>query len=70
MEVLETYTSALAVVSAALLLVAAGVAKKQLSALGQSVWIDYQMPRLSGIDAGLQLRKLQPALRSNSAVRE
>jgi len=85
----------------------------QLSALGQSVWIDYlsrdliesgalaravdedavvgvtsnpsifqkalahghavfdnRMPRLSGIDAGLQLRKLQPALRSNSAVRE
>jgi hypothetical protein len=29
MEALETYTSALAVVSAALLLVAAGVAKKQ-----------------------------------------
>ena len=85
----------------------------QLSALDQSVWIDYlsrdlietgalaravdedavvgvtsnpsilrkalahghaafdnNMPRLSGIDAGLQLRKLQPALRSNSAVRE
>ena len=30
MEVLETYTSALAVLSAALLLVAAGLAKKQL----------------------------------------
>jgi hypothetical protein len=30
MEALETYTSALAVVSAALLLVAAGLAKKQL----------------------------------------
>ena len=28
-----------------------------------------QMPCLSGIDAALQLRKLQPALRSNSAVR-
>jgi transaldolase len=85
----------------------------QLSALGQSIWIDYlsrdligtgalasavdedavvgvtsnpsifqkalvhghaifdnRMPRLSGIDAALQRRKLQPALRSNSAVRE
>jgi hypothetical protein len=30
MEALETYTSALAVLSAALLLVAAGLAKKQL----------------------------------------
>ena len=30
MEALETYTSALAVISAALLLVAAGLAKKQL----------------------------------------
>jgi DNA-binding NarL/FixJ family response regulator len=30
---------------------------------------DNQRPRLSGIDAALQLRKLQPALRSNSAVR-
>jgi hypothetical protein len=30
MEVLETYTSALAVLSAALLLVVAGLAKKQL----------------------------------------
>jgi DNA-binding NarL/FixJ family response regulator len=30
---------------------------------------DNQMPRLSGIDAALHLGKLQPALRSNSAVR-
>jgi DNA-binding NarL/FixJ family response regulator len=30
---------------------------------------DNQTPRLSGIDAALQLRKLQQALRSNSAVR-
>jgi DNA-binding NarL/FixJ family response regulator len=30
---------------------------------------DNHMPRLSGIDAVVQLRKLQPALRSNSAVR-
>ena len=30
---------------------------------------DNHMPRLSGIDAGVQLRKLQAALRSNSAVR-
>jgi hypothetical protein len=31
MEALETYTSALAVLSAALLLIAAGLAKKQLA---------------------------------------
>jgi DNA-binding NarL/FixJ family response regulator len=30
---------------------------------------DNEMPRLSGIDAVLQLRKLEPALRSHSAVR-
>jgi hypothetical protein len=30
---------------------------------------DKHMPRLSGIDAAVQLRKLQAALRSNSAVR-
>jgi DNA-binding NarL/FixJ family response regulator len=30
---------------------------------------DNLVPRLSDIDAAVQLRKLQPALRSNSAVR-
>jgi CheY-like chemotaxis protein len=30
---------------------------------------DNHMPRLSGIDAALQLRKLRPALRSNCAMR-